>query len=64
MIHYATLPHMAKETVTIRIDKEQHDELASERTASGLPIAVQIRRAIRQWLADKPRSATEQPQSD
>ena len=39
-----------KKTMPIRIDREQYDQLAEIRESDGIPIAEQVRRAIREWL--------------
>lgn len=36
--------------VPIRIDREQYNQLAEIRESDGIPIAEQVRRAIREWL--------------
>jgi predicted DNA-binding protein len=42
-----------KEYTTIRIDKEQHEQLAELREETGIPLSEQVRRAVQKWIDER-----------
>lgn len=46
---------MAKDTISVRIDREHYDKLAAIRDETGVPILEQLRRILQEYLEKRER---------